>query len=241
VSIVLSEVMKVLPEIDSAIDFGCGVGTWLAGLQSCGVKEIRGLDGAWVRKEFLVIPPECFTETDLDGEIRLDRKYDLAVSVEVAEHLQEKSAKNFVKALTDASDIILFSAAIPFQGGTGHVNEQWPAYWNRLFNENGFIAVDCLRKRLWNRMDMLEFHRQNIMLFVRENRRHMIRVPDGDFCTDYAPVPIVDHQRYLRMLKNDLSRMSLLQIVKQATAWMLVGILGRKFCRAVYDRFLKKT
>jgi hypothetical protein len=240
VGIVLSEVMKVLPEIRSAVDFGCGAGTWLAGLQSYGVKEIKGLDGAWVKKDLLVIPPECFAETDFDKEIRLDRKYDLAVSIEVAEHLQERSAKSFIRALTDASDLILFSAAIPFQGGTGHVNEQWPAYWNRLFNENGFIAADCLRKRLWDKPDVLPFHRQNIMLFVRENKRQMVRVPEGDFCTDYAPIPIVDHQLYLKTVKEDLSRMSLWRIAVHATLWTVVGILGRKFCRAVYYRFFKK-
>ncbi|MDR1455123.1 MAG: class I SAM-dependent methyltransferase [Tannerella sp.] len=239
VNIVLSEAMKVLPEIRSAIDFGCGVGTWLAGLQSCGVKEIRGLDGAWVKKELLVIPEECFTETDFDGEIQLDRKYDLAVSIEVAEHIWAKSAKNFIRTLTSASDMVLFSAAIPFQGGDNHVNEQWPAYWNSLFNENGFIAVDCLRRRLWNRMDVLEFHRQNIMLFVRESRRQAICASEGDFCTEYAPMPIVDHQRYLRMVRNDLSQMSVWQIPIRSAKWMVVGILGRKCSRAIY-RFFRK-
>ncbi|MDR2140070.1 MAG: class I SAM-dependent methyltransferase [Tannerella sp.] len=241
VHVVLSEVMKVLPEIRSAVDFGCGTGTWLAGLQSYGVREIRGLDGAWVNKELLVIPPQCFTETDFEQEIRLERTYDLAVSVEVAEHIRETSAKGFIRALTGAADIVLFSAAIPFQGGAGHVNEQWPAYWNTLFNERGFIAVDCLRKRLWNRMDVLEFHRQNLMLFVREDKRQQIRVPEGDFCTDYAPLPIVDHQRYLKTVKEDLSRMSLWQIVTHATKWMIIGILGRKFCRSIYYGFFKKT
>ncbi|MDR1602125.1 MAG: class I SAM-dependent methyltransferase [Tannerella sp.] len=243
VEIVLAEAMKFLPEIRSAVDFGCGVGTWLAGLQQHhGVTEVKGLDGAWVRKELLTIPQECFVETDFDREITLERKYDLAISIEVAEHLWEKSAAGFIKALTDASDIILFSAAIPFQAGEGvnHVNEQWPAYWNRLFNERGFIAVDCLRKRLWSNMDVLEFHRQNVMLFVRESRRGDIKAPEGDFCTDCAPMPVVDHVRYLRMVKEDLSRMSLIKIFIHAGKWATVRILGRKFCRAMYYRFIKR-
>ncbi|MDR2120745.1 MAG: class I SAM-dependent methyltransferase [Tannerella sp.] len=242
VEIVLEKAMTFLPEIRSAVDFGCGVGTWLAGLQRRGVTEVKGLDGAWVDKELLVIPRECFVETDFDKEIKVDGKYDLAVSIEVAEHLPEKSAEGFIKALTDASDIILFSAAIPFQAGEGlnHVNEQWPAYWNRLFNNKGFIAVDCLRKRLWDNRDVLSFHRQNIMLFVKENRLKDIQAPEGDFCIDYAPMAIVDHKQYLRMVKEDLSRMSLLKIVVNSNKWFLINLLGKKFCRKMYHRYIKR-
>ncbi|MDH6305311.1 SAM-dependent methyltransferase [Parabacteroides sp. PF5-5] len=241
VDIVLTEAFKVLPQINSVVDFGCATGTWLASLQKYGVKEIKGLDGSWVKKDLLVIPPECFVEADFDKEIVLDKKYDLAISIEVAEHLLEKSAKGFVKALTDASDIILFSAAIPFQGGDNHVNEQWPAYWNKLFNENGFIAVDCLRKYLWDKMDVLDFHRQNILLYVRKDKKEEIKAPEGDFCIDYAPIPMVDHVRYLKMIKNDLSQMSLFRIIINANKWMIVRLLGKEFCKSVYYKYFKKS
>lgn len=241
VDTVLSEVVRVLPKISSAVDFGCGVGTWLAGLQRYGVTEIKGLDGEWVDKELLVILPEYFVETDFDKEIRLDKKYDLAVSIEVAEHLLERSAKDFIKALTEASDIVLFSAAIPFQGGANHVNEQWPPYWNRLFNENDFISVDCLRKRLWDKVDVLEVHRQNIMLYVHKSKLKEIRAAEGDFCIDYPPMPMVDHMQYLRMVKNDLSRMSLFQIVINANKWIVIKILGKEFCRKIYYRYFLKS
>ena len=240
VKTVLNEAIKYLPEIQSAVDFGCGVGTWLAGLQNLGVSEIKGFDGAWVNQELLVIPKDCFEKIDFDKGVKLDKKYDLAVSIEVAEHLLEKSAKGFIKSITDASDIILFSAAIPYQGGDNHVNEQWPEYWNRLFNENGFIAVDCLRKRLWNKMEVFDFHRQNIMIYVKKNRLSDIKAPEGDFCIDYAPMAIVDHERYLRMISNDLSQMSFFKIFINANKWMIVNILGKKFSKKIYYKYFKK-
>ncbi|MDL2221327.1 class I SAM-dependent methyltransferase [Parabacteroides sp. OttesenSCG-928-N08] len=240
VDTVLAEAMKVLPKVSSAVDFGCGVGTWLAGLKKFGVKEVKGLDGPWVKKDLLVIPQECFVETDFDKAIHLDKKYDMAISIEVAEHLLEQSAEGFIKALTDASDMILFSAAIPFQGGANHVNEQWPPYWNKLFNSHGFIAVDCLRRQLWDKEEVLDFHRQNVMLFVRAERLQELHASENDFCIDRPPMPFVDHARYLRMVKNDLSQMSFFRIFIQAGKWMIVRVFGKKFCKAVYNKIFKK-
>jgi hypothetical protein len=91
-----------------------------------------------VNKNRLKIPKECFAEVELDKGISVDRKYDLAISVEVAEHLPPNAADIFIESIVKASDIVLFSAAIPFQGGTNHINEQWPEYWNKLFNKNGY-------------------------------------------------------------------------------------------------------
>jgi SAM-dependent methyltransferase len=238
VDFVLAEAIKVLPDIRSAVDFGCGTGTWLAALKKYDVTDIKGLDGSWVKKEALVIPEECFVEADFDKEIRLDKKYDLAITIDVGEHLLEKSARGFVKALTDASDIILFSSAIPFQGGTNHVNEQWPAYWNKLFNENDYIAVDCLRKRFWNNMDILGFHRQNIMIYVRRSKQQEIKAEEGDFCIDRAPMPIIDHVRYLNMIKNDLSRMSLFQIIINANKWFIIQLFGKEKCKRIYYKYI---
>lgn len=240
VKTVLNEAMIFLPEIHSAVDFGCGVGTWLAGLQNFGVSEIKGFDGNWVNRDLLVIPQDCFEEVDFDKEVKLNKKYDLAVSIEVAEHLLEKSAKSFIKTLTNASDIILFSAAIPGQGGDNHVNEQWPEYWNKLFNENGFIAVDCLRKRLWDKEDILEFHSQNIMFFVRNSKQAEIKATEGDFCIDRAPMPIINHKRYLRMVTRDLSLMSFFMILINANKWLLINLIGKENSKKIYRKYFKK-
>ena len=67
------------------------------------------------------------SQRDLAQPLQIDRRFDLALSLEVAEHLPPECGSEFVQTLTDLSSVILFSAAIPFQGGTDHLNEQWPS------------------------------------------------------------------------------------------------------------------
>lgn len=125
---ILSMVLEWFPTIHSVADFGCGVGAWLAASKEKGIQEIQGVDGKWVNQDLLVIPRECFMIADLNAPISLPRRFDLAISLEVAEHLPEQCAKGFVDSLVKASDLVLFSAAIPQQGGRNHYNEQWPDY-----------------------------------------------------------------------------------------------------------------
>ena len=167
---ILQIVQEIIPKIDSAVDIGCGVGTWLYVLEEMGAKKIQGMDGAWVNQDFLKIPKESFTQYDFNKEVRLDRNFDLAISLEVAEHIEPENAKTFVLSLVNLSDFILFSAAIPYQSGVGHVNEQWLPYWISLFKEQGFVGVDIIRKRIWNDESIPFWYRQNILLFVKEER-----------------------------------------------------------------------
>lgn len=74
--------------------------------------------------------------------------------------------------LTSFSDVILFSAAIPNQGGTHHVNEQWPSYWAEKFLARGFVPADCIRFKLWNDKNISFWYRQNLIIFVRKNALH---------------------------------------------------------------------
>lgn len=167
---VLAEVFSVCPEIRSVVDLGCGTATWLAVLRESGIRDIQGADGPWVEKEFLHIPMEKFRPVDLKKPIDLGRKYDLAISLEVAEHLSPDAAGTFIASLTGLADFVLFSAAIPHQGGRNHINEQWPEYWVQLFQKNGFVAVDFIRARIWNDEEIPNCYRQNILMFIKQNR-----------------------------------------------------------------------
>jgi FkbM family methyltransferase len=171
-------------------------------LKRYGVREIRGLDGAWVDREKLVIQAADFEEVNLEEEISINRKYDLAISVAVAEALTEESAGSFIQALTESSDFVLFSAAIPYQGGicylNENVNEQWPDYWSTIFSEYGFTAVDYLREKIWNDANVEVCYAQNIMLYVKENRLQDVRVPEEYFCKNNPPLPLVHPELYLR-------------------------------------------
>lgn len=163
---VLAEVAPLL-QPKSVLDVGCGVGTWLAQWQDMGVADVLGLDGAYVDPADLQIARERFRATDLAQGFHLGRRFDLVESLEVAEHLEESHADLFVADLARHGDAILFSAAIPGQGGTRHVNEQWLSYWVPKFRGHGFELFDVLRPKLWND-DRIEFwYRQNAVLFAK--------------------------------------------------------------------------
>jgi len=89
--------------------------------------------------------------------------------LEVAEHLSEDRARSFVAELCSLSNLFLFSAAIPGQGGVNHVNEQWPDYWAALFQEHGCACFDVMRPRLWYRDECEWWYIQNILVFARRN------------------------------------------------------------------------
>lgn len=133
----------------SVIDLGCGNGIWLSVFREAGITDLVGVDGDYIAREKLEIPEMLFHPHDLTTSFDLDRRFDLALSLEVAENLPESFATLLVESLTRLSPVVLFSAAIPFQGGTQHVNEQWQDYWARHFQDCGYIAVDCVRPKVW--------------------------------------------------------------------------------------------
>lgn len=156
----------------SVIDIGCGTGTWLKIWKDNGVKKIKGIDGKWVDKTLLSISQSDFIAHDLSKPLNLEEKYDLVTSLEVAEHIPEENANIFVQNLINHGDIILFSAAIPFQGGTNHYNEQWPEYWIKIFSKYDFIHLDPIRRKVWNDDNVKIHYRQNVFLFIRSNVLH---------------------------------------------------------------------
>ena len=177
---VLSLVLSRLPPVSSAVDVGCGPGTWLATLARLQKTEILGIDGPWVDRDLLLIPESSFLAVDISREQLpvIGRRYDLAISLEVAEHLFPEKAEEFVNFLTDISDFVLFSAAIPFQGGTNHFNERWQSYWAGLFERKGYIPLDLIRPFLWDDSEVRIHYRQNSFLYVRKERLKEIKLPN---------------------------------------------------------------
>ena len=151
----------------SAVDVGCGTGSWLSVFLQHGVEEILGIDREYVTGEILEIPEEEFLGHDLRFPLWMDRQFQLVVSLEVAEHLPCECAETYVDSLTRLGPAILFSAAVPFQGGTDHVNEQWPDYWVDLFRKKGFVALDPIRKQIWGHPDIEWWYSQNILMFMK--------------------------------------------------------------------------
>jgi SAM-dependent methyltransferase len=151
----------------SVIDIGCGQGTWLAVAEELGVTDLTGLDGAWVDRAKLKSARIDFRATDLAAPITIQRRHDLCISVEVAEHLPAASAEGFVRALCAASDVVLFSAAVPHQGGTDHVHEARASAWAARFGANGYDCFDLVRGAVWDRPEVAWWYRQNALVFVK--------------------------------------------------------------------------
>ncbi len=187
---ILSIVRKIVPEIKSAVDFGCGVGTWLYVLEQNGATNICGVDGDWVKDDYLKIQKNQFIRHDLSKSTNpnIKNSFDLAMSLEVAEHLPASSAKDFVSLLTNSSDFILFSAAIPKQGGKGHINEQWPNYWISLFENQGYMPIDVIRKRIWKDESIAHWYRQNILMFVKKERMKDLEIEKS--LDDHIPAEV---------------------------------------------------
>jgi len=153
----------------SVVDFGCGVGAFLAAFREFGINEILGIDGSWIDKNSLIIPHGSFMCADLKEPISLTQEYDLAISLEVAEHIPEECADIFVDSLTRAAPIIVFSAAIPLQGGERHINEKWQDYWAQKFKKHGYIAIDCIRKGIWKNRNVDFYYAQNTILYAKKD------------------------------------------------------------------------
>ncbi len=153
----------------SVIDFGCGNGSFLYVLKKNGVRDICGIDGPWIKKEQLLINENEFVVKNLEKFKPDVKQFDLAISLEVAEHLSENAAEKFIKNITSQSPIILFSAAIPLQGGVNHLNEQWQTYWIEIFKKNGYTPFDYFRKKLWDNKNVSFWFAQNMFLFINND------------------------------------------------------------------------
>jgi hypothetical protein len=163
--IVIDIVRDPLP-IGSVADFGCALGTWLSAWRDTGISDITGVDGSYVALDQLLIPRDRFRTHDLALPIDLRRRFDLVESMEVAEHLPHSAADGFVATLVRHSDIVLFSAAPPGQGGEHHVNEQDYNYWRTRFAAHGYGMFDWIRPQISGLRRVQFWYRYNLFLFV---------------------------------------------------------------------------
>ena len=175
----LPSARRVVPHIvqwlhpTRVIDIGCGEGAWLIEFLRLGC-HVVGVDGKFVEKGRLLIPLPTFVQRDLElplTDVVSDFAFDLALSLEVAEHLSAHRAEGFVDDLVSFSDRVLFSAAIPGQGGYGHINEQPHQYWIRMFEDRGYAVTTVLQRRFANDPEVASWYRSNMLLFVKVSGR----------------------------------------------------------------------
>jgi SAM-dependent methyltransferase len=165
----------------SVLDVGCGRGAWLEACHELGSHKLLGFDGHWNKQSLMIDRAIDFQSIDLNKPFSVPEKADLAMSLEVAEHLEPSTAPQFIKCLSDASDAVLFSAAYTKQGGTNHINEQPHTYWARLFAAHDVVPFDLFRPMLWGNEDVCFWYRQNVFLYLRKNSAAWQRVTSQGF------------------------------------------------------------
>ena len=152
----------------SVVDVGCGGGAWLRAFSDRGVGDYLGIDGDYVERASLLIPEAHFRSMDLANPVPLARVFDVATCLEVGEHLPTASAESLIRFLTNAAPIVVFSAAIPGQGGTAHINEQWPQFWRDLFAARGYQRLDPIRRLILGDPRVEWWYQQNLFVFASE-------------------------------------------------------------------------
>jgi SAM-dependent methyltransferase len=167
-AVVAPMVMELL-QPRSVVDVGCGTGAWAAAFKSAGASEVLGIDGDYCDRSQLEVDAREFLAANLTRPISVDRSFDLAICLEVAEHLDQQYAGLLVTSLAGLAPAVLFSAAIPHQGGEHHVNEQWPSYWVNAFAQHDYAAIDPFRRRLWKHKSVAWWYAQNLLLFIRRD------------------------------------------------------------------------
>jgi SAM-dependent methyltransferase len=153
----------------SVLDVGCGRGAWLKACRELGSTELHGLDGSWNESSKLIDGAIRFRSIDLNRPFSLKDRVDLAMTLEVAEHLEPASSGVFVECLSAASDAVLFGAAYSGQGGTHHINEQPHTFWASLFARLDYAPFDLFRPVFWANEDVCYWYRQNTFLYLKRD------------------------------------------------------------------------
>jgi hypothetical protein len=230
------EVVKVVKDLvnpKSVIDVGCGIGTWLKVWMDSGVEHISGIDGHYILPEQLMIPPEYFKQMDLSSPTQLASRYkltdlkrstessdrfDLAQSLEVGEHLPHEVASALVGFLCSLAPVVLFGAAIPYQSGSEHINEQWPRYWAELFLQKGYVAIDAIRDRVWNNPNIEAWYRQNTLIYVeKEHLKTLERLRDLSVIAPQDVLPKVHPWLWIDRNEQPLLLEKLLAMLPRST------------------------
>lgn len=142
--------------LHTLIDIGCGVGTWVTTAHEHGLTAV-GVD----------LIPMNWRQTPHIIQHDLIRgfpctNWDIAICLEVAEHLPETSADRLVEGLAMAG-CVLFSAATPGQPGVDHVNCQPHEYWHDKFAQYGFTPTH------WGARfpTIADFYQRNMYLYEK--------------------------------------------------------------------------
>ncbi|MGI3184284.1 methyltransferase domain-containing protein [Nioella aestuarii] len=163
----MAEILWAYLQPKSVIDLGCGLGFFLRACKAKGA-SIKGVDGDWIDPEDSVVPKSVRQVADLNRPYKARKRYDLATTIEVAEHLSPERSEGFVDDLCALSDVVLFSAGVPGQGGAGHINLRFQGEWAEMFQDRGYACYDPIRRRIASFDAVLPWLMQNVLLYVKD-------------------------------------------------------------------------
>lgn len=201
----------------SVVDVGCGSGAWLSVFKNKYNCNILGIDGEYVNINNTLLSDNEFLPHNLEKKIDIIQinhdKFDLAISLEVAEHLSPSRAEGFVEDLTKLSDAILFSAAIPLQGGVNHINERPITYWVDLFQKKGFVPINCIRPKYKLAYTEHEFkehgdpgiaYANNAVLYINHEKLSEYDIVPSDYPDDdYSTIPAMQRYITIKLLASE--------------------------------------
>ncbi|WP_417200706.1 class I SAM-dependent methyltransferase [Bizionia sp.] len=209
----------------SVLDVGCGNGSWLETAKLLGVSDILGVDGVDFEQTSLKISKDNFRQHDFRHPLDLKKKFDFIISLEVAEHLPEASADNFIEIITNHGDLVMFSAAIPGQGGQNHINEQWPSYWADKFKKHGYLAYDIIRPEFWNNEKLYSWYKQNIIIYAKEGVLSSDLFKASDSVLSLVHPDIYRKKIYRAKFLKDNS--DVFKLLKEVTKVYIKRLIGR--------------
>jgi glycosyltransferase involved in cell wall biosynthesis len=147
---------------ETVLDVGCGPGTYVNAMRECGIEAI-GIDN----------DPRIIGKDYLKHESLFDteEKSGLAVCLEVAEHIDPELSESVAKSVAETvlpGGILIWSAAHPGQGGTGHINCQPKEFWHGLLQSNGLARDRELENQMISHISNgyhMGWFIQNAMIF----------------------------------------------------------------------------
>jgi hypothetical protein len=171
---VMGAIRNLAPEARRYVDVGAGSGGFAATARRRGI-DVEACEHSRLGRFFIRLLRVPVSSFDLarSPPASLGRGFDLAYCFEVAEHLPAPLGDRLVRFLADLAPLVVFTAAQPGQGGTGHINEQPPAYWIERFEAAGLRYEDGLTQELraaFRRAEVAPWFPKNVL--VLSNPRH---------------------------------------------------------------------
>ena len=128
----------------TVLDIGCGPGTYVRALRELGVDAI-GIDTDERVSEQEYLSQQSLFDTKLQAQ--------LVLCLEVAEHIDSSLSDDTAASVAGAVEpggMLIWSAAHPGQGGTGHINCQPKSYWHSKLKEAGLERDEETESKLLN-------------------------------------------------------------------------------------------